>query len=95
LRGRGLVRGGFDRRRVEYRGGFLGNPRALEKARVLRAPEAHQVGEHEITEVVVVDELLFDELMRFRQRVAEVDNVEMPDIGTEDRVEFRAVARRA
>src|SRR4030095_5667594 len=39
--------------RLQHRGGFLGHCRALEEARVLRAPQPHRVGEHEVAEIVV------------------------------------------
>src|SRR5213595_2755452 len=85
-----LVGGGLDDRGVENRGGFLRDPCALEEARVLRAPQPHRIGEDKVAEIVVGDEPLLDELMRLRQRVAEIDDVEMPDIGAEDRVELSA-----
>src|SRR5215831_16785345 len=71
-------------------GGFLGNARAFEKARVLRAPQLDRVREGEGAEVVLRDVAVLDQLISLRQRVAHVDHVEMPNIRTEDRVELGA-----
>jgi hypothetical protein len=39
----------------------------LEEFGVLRAPEAHRVGEGEVAEILGGDQPVFDELMRFRR----------------------------
>src|SRR5204863_9313304 len=40
-------------RRLQHRGGFLGDGRALEEAWVLRTPEPHRIGEDEVAEIVI------------------------------------------
>src|SRR4051794_286523 len=74
---------------LEDRRGFLLYACALEEVGVLRAPQAHRVLEHEVAEIVLADIAVLDQLKRFRQRLAHVDHVEMPDIGAVDRVELR------
>src|SRR5690348_5458412 len=48
-----LLRRRPQRRRTfgEHRGGFLRHPGALEEFRVLRAPQAHGIGENEVAEI--------------------------------------------
>jgi hypothetical protein len=60
------------------------------KRGVLGAPQAHRVGEGEVAEVALGDVAVLDQLIGLRQRVAHVDDVEMPDIRAIDRVEPRA-----
>jgi hypothetical protein len=80
--GRGL-RGGEDRC------GLLGDARALEEIRVLRAPQPHGVGEGDVGKIIRGDVAILDQLVGFGQRVAHVDHVEVPDIGAEDRIGLR------
>src|SRR5579885_32655 len=82
--------GGAHRAVAEHRGGLPGDHRALEKARVLRAPQPDRVGEGEGAEIVFGDMAVLDQLVGLGQRVAEVDHVEMADIRAEDRIELGA-----
>src|SRR5919197_6745232 len=70
-----------DRATLQQRGRFLGHRRALEEARVLRAPQPHGIAEDEVVEIALGDEPVLDQLERLGQRVAHVDDVEMPDVG--------------
>src|SRR5579884_1633880 len=58
-----LFGGGADRslRRGEHGGGFLGDARALEEARVLRAPQPDRIGKGEIAEIVGGDVAVLDQ----------------------------------
>src|SRR5437870_8437418 len=76
-------------RRAEHRSRFLLDTRAFEEIGVLGAPQPHRVLEHEITEIGFADVTILDQLIRFGQRLAHVDDVEMPDIRAVDRVELR------
>src|SRR5207253_1128379 len=85
--GAGRPRSRLFRRRAQSRGatlqqgrGFLGHRRALEEARVLRAPQPHGIAEDEVLEIAFGDVAVLDQLERLGQRVAHVDDVEMPDI---------------
>src|ERR1043166_9622674 len=49
---------------------FLGHRRALEEARVLRAPQPHGIAENEVVEIALGDQPVLDQLERFGQRVA-------------------------
>src|ERR1700721_4550527 len=73
------VRQGRLLRRLEDRGGFLGDRGPLEEARVLRAPQPHRVGKGEVAEIVEADMAVLDQLPGFGQRIAHVDDAEMPD----------------
>src|SRR5438045_4224170 len=88
-----LFRGVLERRlllRPEHRSGLLLDPRALEEARVLRAPQPHRIGEDEVAEIALRQHPVLDQFVRLRQRLAHVDDIEMADIGAVDRVELSA-----
>src|SRR5438105_12177587 len=88
-----LFRGVLERRlllRLEHRSGLFGDPRPLEEARVLRAPQPDRIGEDEVVEIALRQHPILDQLIGFRQRLAHVDNIEMADIGAVDRVELSA-----
>src|SRR5439155_12217916 len=53
--------------------------RALEEARVLRAPQPHGIAEHEVVEIAFGDVAVLDQLERLAPRVAAGDDIEMPD----------------
>src|SRR5262245_2802061 len=69
---------------------FLRDPRALEEARVLRAPQVDGVGEREVAEVVLGDHAVLDQLVRLGERIAHVDHVEVADVRAVERVELGA-----
>src|SRR2546422_7258035 len=75
---------------AQHLAGLLFDHRAAEEIRVHLAPEAHGVGEHEVLEVVVVDEAVLDQLVRLRHHVGHVGHVEVADVRREDRVQPRA-----
>src|SRR2546428_7132689 len=75
---------------AQHLAGLLFDHRAAEEVRVHLAPEAHGVGEHEVLEVVVVDEAVLDQLVRLRHHLGHVGHVEVADVRREDRVEPRA-----
>src|SRR5215470_17482962 len=79
---------------LQQRRRFPGHRRALEEAGVLRAPQPHGIAEDEVVEVALGDEPVLDQLERLGQRVAHVDDVEMPDVGAVDRVDPRAERHR-
>src|SRR5437879_648613 len=75
---------------AQHLAGLLFDHRAAEEVRVHLAPEAHGVGEHEVLEVMVVDEAVLDQLVRLRHHLGHVGHVEVADVRGEDRVEPRA-----
>jgi hypothetical protein len=85
-----LLRRGENFRLGEHRGAFLGDDRAIEEMRVLRAPQPHRVSKGEVAEIVLGDQSALDQLPGFGQRIAHVDYIEMPDIGAVDRIELGA-----
>src|SRR5690349_9397121 len=75
---------------AEHLGSLLFHRRPGEEVGIHLAPEPHRVGEHEVAEVVIVDQAVLDQLIGFRHHVRHVGDVEMADVGREDRVEPRA-----
>src|SRR2546430_10321869 len=69
---------------------FLGHRRALEEARVLRAPQPHRIAEDEVVEIAFGDVAVLDQLERLAQRVAHVDDVEVPDRSEEHTSELQS-----
>src|SRR5262249_59999714 len=89
--GKGRAVPGLDRSRSlgrgEHLGGLLLDRRALEEVGVDLAPEAHGVAEHEVAEILLVDQPVLDQLVGFGDDVGHVRHVEMSDVRAEDRVE--------
>src|SRR3989442_5080294 len=79
---------------LQQRRSFLGHRRAYKEAGVLRATQTHGIAEDEYVEIAFGDVAVLDQLERLGQRVAHVDDVEMPDIGAVDRVDPRAQRHR-
>src|SRR6266511_5881608 len=61
---------------------------AVEELRVGAGVEANRVREHEGAEVVVVEELALDELVRLLEHGGDVGYVPVADVGAEDRAEL-------
>src|SRR5581483_4690314 len=63
------------------------NPRALEKVRVDAAMQPDRIGKHQLAVVVRADQPFFDQLVGLGRRLALIVDVEMADVGTENRIE--------
>src|SRR6266852_271598 len=70
---------------------LLFDHRALEEIRIRPAPETRRVAEYEIAKVLLRDQSVVDEFIRLGQHVRHIGNVEVADVGAEDRVEPRAI----
>ena len=63
--------------------------RAFEKIGVSSCPEVCRVHKRERTKIIRAHDAIFDQFVRFLHNLVHVRNVEVADVGAEQRVDFR------
>src|SRR5579863_1050285 len=79
------------RTRLDKRVDLTFHDRTLEEIGIRPGPELHRIAEDKITEVALRDETVVDQFVRFNQNLAHVSDIEVTDVGAEQRLDARTV----